>query len=85
MFVALTGFSQVLPNVFSVSLHIKILPFVSFVWGGSFFMVAAMLPMVGLEFSGFRRALRMKRADLYGEEEEDEAPPSSEISEAPNE
>jgi len=69
VFIAVTGFTQTLPNVYTVSLHIKVLPVVSFVWGGSFFMVAAMLPMVGIEFSGLRKAMKGKEQDLYGDEE----------------
>ncbi|MFW9933266.1 MAG: cytochrome c-type biogenesis CcmF C-terminal domain-containing protein, partial [Candidatus Thorarchaeota archaeon] len=70
VFIAVTGFSQVLPGQYTVSLHIKVLPIVSFVWGGSFFMVAAMLPMVGIEFSGLRRAMKGKAQDLYGDDEQ---------------
>ncbi len=71
VFIAVTGFSQLLPNEYTVSLHIKVLPLVSFVWGGSFFMVAAMLPMIGIEFTGIRQAMKGKAQDLYGDEEDE--------------
>ncbi len=69
VFIALTGFTQVVPGQYSVSLHVKILPLVSFVWGGSFFMVAAMLPIMGVELGQLRRTFREKSKHLYDEVE----------------
>jgi cytochrome c-type biogenesis protein CcmF len=80
IFVAVTGFSQLPSGQYTVSIHAKVLPLVSFVWAGSFFMVAAMLPMVGLEFTGIRNALKNKESDLYGDDiSEDEPTQENEI------
>ncbi|MDF1539877.1 MAG: cytochrome c biogenesis protein CcsA [Candidatus Thorarchaeota archaeon] len=64
VFIAVTGFSQPLPNTLMVTLHAKVLPLVSFVWIGSFFMIMAMLPMVGIEFAAIRKAIREKQDDF---------------------
>ncbi|MFW9909416.1 MAG: cytochrome c biogenesis protein CcsA [Candidatus Thorarchaeota archaeon] len=74
VFVAITGFSQPLPNTLAVTLHAKVLPFVSFVWIGSFFMIAAMLPMIGIE-------LRNLRKTESGSEDESDEPQNLEIRE----
>jgi cytochrome c biogenesis factor len=69
VFIVITGFSQVGPVDFAVTLHAKILPYISFMWTGSFFMIAAMLPIAGIEYQRMRKALREKEDDF----EEDEA------------
>jgi cytochrome c-type biogenesis protein CcmF len=70
VFIAITGFQEVLPNTFAVTIHAKILPLVSFVWMGVFFMVAAVLPMVGIDFSRLWKAFKEKEHDLYDDEEQ---------------
>ncbi len=70
VFVAITQIQQVLPNAYAVTLHAKILPLISFVWMGTFFMVAAVLPMVGMDFSRLWKAFKGKEHDLYGDEQE---------------
>ena len=70
VFVALTGFSQPLPNTLAVTLHTKILPLVSFVWIGSFFMISSMVPMLGIEISALRKAMK---DDLVDSEDNEQA------------
>lgn len=70
VFVSLRTFNEVAPNVHSVDLQAKILPLVSFVWLGVFLMIMALLPLSAMEFSEFRNALKTKKEDLYGPEDE---------------
>jgi cytochrome c-type biogenesis protein CcmF len=65
VFIAVTGFSQVTPGTFQVTLHTKILPFISFVWLGAFLMMTAMFPMFGIESQKLLDAIRCKEKDLY--------------------
>ncbi|MHA2022574.1 MAG: hypothetical protein ACTSWQ_02825, partial [Candidatus Thorarchaeota archaeon] len=65
VFIAVTGFSQVTPGAFQVSIHTKILPFISFVWLGTFLMMTAMFPMFGIETQKLLDAIRGKEKDLY--------------------
>jgi len=76
VFIAATGFTQVGPGQYSATLHAKILPLISLVWIGSFFMIAAMLPMVGIEFDAIRKAIREKEDDFeeIRDDEQVEAP-----------
>jgi cytochrome c biogenesis factor len=71
VFIAVTGFTQILPNVYSVTIHTKILPLISLVWIGAFLMVAAMLPMFGIETTSLLKSLRGKEEHLYENELED--------------
>ncbi|MHA1480377.1 MAG: cytochrome c biogenesis protein CcsA [Candidatus Thorarchaeota archaeon] len=71
VFIAATGFQSVAPGIYQVSVHTKILPFISFVWLGTFLMMAAILPMIGIELSGMQNAIRNKDSHLYDEEETD--------------
>lgn len=70
VFIAVTGFSMVAPGVFQVTIHTKILPFISFVWIGAFLMVSAMLPMFGIETKSLLKSIRGKEAHLYEDESE---------------
>ncbi len=70
VFIAVTGFSLVAPGVFQVTIHTKILPFISFVWIGVFLMVSAMLPMFGIETKSLLKSIRGKEAHLYEDESE---------------
>ncbi len=72
VFIAMVGFSQPIPNTIAVSIHTKILPFVTFVWIGAFFMVAAMLPMVGLELTNLRKARFAKKQEFAVDELQEE-------------
>ncbi len=69
VFIAVNGFTQVAPNVMAVSLHTKVLPFMAFVWTGSFFLISSMLPMAAIEGSRFIKNLREKYQDEHQEEE----------------
>ncbi len=71
VFIAVTGFTLVAPNVYQVTVHSKILPLVSFVWLGAFLMISAMLPMFGIEAQALLRAIKGKEKDLYGDVPED--------------
>ncbi len=82
LFIAITGFSQVTPTAYAVTLHAKILPLISFVWMGAFFMVAAVLPMVGIDLSRLWKAFKGKEHDLYGGEEQAVNEPAQVIEEA---
>lgn len=73
VFIAATGFQTVAPGIYQVSIHTKILPFISFVWLGTFLMMAAILPMIGIEMSGMQKAIRSKDSHLYDEEETEAA------------
>ena len=75
VFIAVTGFSQIAPETYQVTIHTKILPFVSFVWLGSFLMMTAMFPMFGIEAQALLKALKGKEKDLYEEESEDSEEP----------
>ena len=70
VFIAITGFSQIVPGTFQVTVHTKVLPLVSFVWLGAFLMMTAMIPMFGIEAQAIFRALKGKEKDLYGEADE---------------
>jgi len=71
IFIAVTGFSQVTPGTFQVTIHTKILPFVSFVWLGPFLMMSAMLPMFGMEAQTLYRTFKGKNEHLYEDDDED--------------
>jgi len=75
VFIAVTGFSQVAPNTYQVTIHTKILPLVSFVWLGAFLMITAMLPMFGIEAQALLRAFKGKEKDLYEDVPEDSEEP----------
>jgi len=75
VFIAVTGFSQVAPGVFQVTVHTKILPFISFVWLGPFLMITAMLPMFGIEAQALSRAFKGKEGHLYEDVPEDSEEP----------
>jgi cytochrome c-type biogenesis protein CcmF len=75
VFIAVTGFSQVAPGVYQVTIHTKILPFVSFVWLGPFLMITAMLPMFGMEVQALLRAFKGKEKDLYEDVPEESEEP----------
>lgn len=70
VFVAVTGFGQILPSVWQVTIHTKILPLISFVWIGVFLMVSAILPIFGMEAQSFWRAMKGKEKHLYVDEPE---------------
>ncbi|TET08012.1 MAG: hypothetical protein E3J86_11495, partial [Candidatus Thorarchaeota archaeon] len=68
VFIAVTGFTTVTPipqPVYQVTVHTKILPFVSFVWLGPFLMIAAMVPMFAIEIGSLRKSLSKKEEHLY--------------------
>ncbi len=68
VFIAVTGFTTVTPipqPVYQVTVHTKILPFVSFVWLGPFLMIAAMVPMFAIEIGSLRKSLSKKDEHLY--------------------
>jgi cytochrome c-type biogenesis protein CcmF len=72
IFIAVTGFTTVTPipqPVYQVTVHTKILPFVSFVWLGPFLMIFAMIPMLALEIGSLRKSLVKKDDHLYEPEE----------------
>ncbi|MDH4212637.1 MAG: cytochrome c biogenesis protein CcsA [Candidatus Thorarchaeota archaeon] len=71
IFIAVTGFTLVAPNIYQVTVHTKILPLVSFVWLGAFLMISAMLPMFGIETQALLRAFKGKEKDLYEDIPED--------------
>ena len=67
VFIAVTGFNQVQPGQFQVTIHTKILPFISFVWLGAFLMMTAMFPMFAIEAQALLNSIRGKEKDLYDE------------------
>ncbi|KXH75871.1 MAG: hypothetical protein AM326_08430 [Candidatus Thorarchaeota archaeon SMTZ-45] len=69
VFIAVTGFTTF--PVEQVTIHTKLLPLVSFVWIGAFLMVAAMLPMFGMETQSLLKSLKGKNAHLYEDIEEE--------------
>ncbi|MHA2024508.1 MAG: cytochrome c biogenesis protein CcsA [Candidatus Thorarchaeota archaeon] len=72
VFIAVTGFTTVatFPEVvYQVTVHTKILPFVSFVWLGPFLMISAMIPMFAIEIGSLRKSLRKKDEHLYEPEQ----------------
>jgi len=74
VFIALTAFQDVDPGpdaIYQVGIHTKVLPFISFVWLGTFLMMAAILPMIGIELSGMQNAIRSKESHLFDDEEKD--------------
>lgn len=71
VFIAVTGFTQVVPGVYQVTIHTKVLPLISLVWIGAFLMVSAMLPMFGMETQSFLKSLRGKEEHLYEDELEE--------------
>ena len=73
VFIAVTGFSQIIPGVYQVTIHTKILPFISLVWIGAFLMVSAMLPMFGMEFQSILKSLRGKEQHLYEDEDNEDS------------
>ncbi|MHA2208751.1 MAG: cytochrome c biogenesis protein CcsA [Candidatus Thorarchaeota archaeon] len=72
VFVSLRTFDEIALNVYTVDLQAKILPLVSFVWLGVFLMVMALLPLAGAELSSFRSAMKGRKEDLYGPDDEDQ-------------
>ncbi len=70
VFVAVTAFGEVLPNVWQVTIHTKILPLISFVWIGAFLMVSAILPIFSMEAQSLWRAMKRKERHLYVDENE---------------
>lgn len=82
VFIAVTGFTLVAPNVYQVTVHSKILPLISFVWLGAFLMITAMLPMFGIEAQALLRSIKGKEKDLYGDvpEDSEEQPVENQIS-----
>ncbi|MFW9786569.1 MAG: cytochrome c biogenesis protein CcsA [Candidatus Thorarchaeota archaeon] len=70
VFIAVTGFSTIVPGIYQVTVHTKILPMVSFVWIGAFLMVSAMLPIFGIEIQRLVKSLRGKEAHLYEDAQE---------------
>jgi cytochrome c-type biogenesis protein CcmF len=71
VFIAVTGFSEVLPGSYQVTIHTEILPLISFVWIGAFLMVFAMIPMFEMERQSLLKSLHGKEAHLYEDEEDD--------------
>jgi cytochrome c biogenesis factor len=68
VFIAVTGFTTVTPipqPVYQVTVHTKILPFVSFVWLGPVLMIMAILPMFAMEIGSLRKSLSKKEEHLY--------------------
>jgi len=70
VFIAVTGFAQIVPGLYQVTIHTKVLPLISFVWLGAFLMVSAILPIFGMEVQSFVKALRGKEQHLYVGEDE---------------
>jgi cytochrome c-type biogenesis protein CcmF len=68
VFIAMTGVQEIVNDVFMVTLHSKMLPLVSFVWLGVFFMIASIAPLFVQETTGLWRALKEKEEHLYAEE-----------------
>ncbi len=64
VFIAVIGFVETAPEVYSTALNTRILPLVSFVWFGVFLMVIAIVPMAVLEISLFRRAMKNKKQHI---------------------
>ncbi len=71
VFIAVTGFQQIAPGTYQVTIHTKILPYISFVWLGAFLMMAAMVPMFAIEAQVLLKSLKGKEKDLYGDVQED--------------
>jgi len=71
VFIAVTGFSQITPGDYQVTIHTKLLPLISLVWIGAFLMVSAMLPMFGMETQSLLKSLRGKEEHLYEDELEE--------------
>ena len=71
VFIAVTGFTQIAPGAYHVTVHTKILPFISFVWLGPFLMMTAMFPMFGIELQALQKAIKGKEKDLYEDAPED--------------
>jgi cytochrome c-type biogenesis protein CcmF len=70
VFIAMTGFTTVGgANLLQVTLHSKVLPLVSFVWLGVFFMVASIVPLFVQETTGLWGDMKKKEEHLYVEEE----------------
>jgi cytochrome c biogenesis factor len=51
-----------------VTLSVKVLQLVSFVWLGTFFMIAAIVPLFILELNQLRNAIKSKEEHLYEED-----------------
>jgi cytochrome c-type biogenesis protein CcmF len=82
VFIAVTGFTtiQVVPvPVYQVTLHTKILPFVSLVWVGPFLMIAAMVPMFAIEVGALRDSWRKKDEHLYLPDSEESEEPTADV------
>ncbi|MGY5879947.1 MAG: cytochrome c biogenesis protein CcsA [Candidatus Thorarchaeota archaeon] len=75
VFIAVTGFTQIGPGAYHVTVHTKILPFISFVWLGPFLMMTAMFPMFGIELQALQKAIKGKEKDLYEDAPEDSEEP----------
>jgi cytochrome c biogenesis factor len=65
VFIAVAGFIELAPEVYSATLHTKVLPLISFVWLGVYIMVLAIVPMTILEITVFRRAMKNKKQHIY--------------------
>ena len=74
VFIAVTGFTTIAPGIMQVTIHTKILPFVSLVWIGVFLMVAAMIPIFGIEIQGLLKSLKGKDGHLYLDGDEEDKP-----------
>jgi cytochrome c biogenesis factor len=79
VFIAATGFATIIPGTYQVTIHTKILPFVSFVWIGVFLMVAAMLPIFGIEVQALLKSLKGKEKHLYEDGPEDSEDVTTEV------
>jgi len=75
VFIAVEGFTQISPNDYQVTVHTKVLPLVSFVWLGTFLMMAAMVPMFGIEVQALQKAIKGKEKHLYDDAPEDSEQP----------
>jgi cytochrome c biogenesis factor len=64
VFIAVIGFVETAPKVYSAALNTRVLPLVSFVWFGVFLMVIAIVPMAILEVTLFRRAMKNKKQHI---------------------
>ncbi len=66
VFIAVSGFTTLAPDVYVMTIHTKVLPLISFVWIGAFLMVAALVPMGLHELSTLRRVLKTGKEYSYG-------------------
>jgi cytochrome c-type biogenesis protein CcmF len=83
VFIAVIGFTTItmVPEpVYQVTLHTKILPFISLVWVGPFLMIAAMVPMLAIEGGSLLNSLKKKDEHLYLPDSEESKESTAEIS-----